>query len=207
MLCVLIRIASSRRFQWVYSTYHYFIEDGKDIPRLFSFVFWPWLTRSGSNYPCLEQISMVRKMFEPLKVDCIWQNGMVSGYLGRIVVKVVSLLTIPWRFPTVGIQRWNNFDSLTVCQHCVPHTQRWNNVDSTSRRLFNVVCPQGPPLQLFFLYASVVLYMAFVLSLFFQYLSFFLCLGRAVLRECGISWIASHIFSHCYMQTLNPIYF
>ena len=30
----------------------------------------PWLTLSGSNYPCLEQISMVPKMFEPLKFDC-----------------------------------------------------------------------------------------------------------------------------------------
>ena len=29
-----------------------------------------WLTLSGSNYPCLEQISMVPKMFEPLKFDC-----------------------------------------------------------------------------------------------------------------------------------------
>ena len=32
----------------------------------------PWLTLSGSNYPCLEWISMVPKMFEPLRFDCIW---------------------------------------------------------------------------------------------------------------------------------------
>ena len=32
----------------------------------------PWLTRSGSNYPCLERISMVQKMSEPLKFDCIF---------------------------------------------------------------------------------------------------------------------------------------
>ena len=31
----------------------------------------PWLTLSGSNYPCLEQFSMDSKMFEPLKFDCI----------------------------------------------------------------------------------------------------------------------------------------
>ena len=31
----------------------------------------PWLTISGSNYPYLEQISMVPKMFVPLKFDCI----------------------------------------------------------------------------------------------------------------------------------------
>ena len=30
-----------------------------------------WLTLSGSNYLCLEQIFMVPKMFEPLKFDCI----------------------------------------------------------------------------------------------------------------------------------------
>ena len=28
-------------------------------------------TRSGSNYPCLELIFMVPKVFEPLKFDCI----------------------------------------------------------------------------------------------------------------------------------------
>ena len=28
-------------------------------------------TLSGSNYPCLEQIPIVPKMFEPLKFDCI----------------------------------------------------------------------------------------------------------------------------------------
>ena len=30
-----------------------------------------WLTLSGSNYPCLEQISMVPKIFEPWKFECI----------------------------------------------------------------------------------------------------------------------------------------
>ena len=31
----------------------------------------PWLNLIGSNYPSLEQISMVLKMFEPLKFDYI----------------------------------------------------------------------------------------------------------------------------------------
>ena len=31
----------------------------------------PWLTLSDSNYPYLEQFSMVPKMFEPLRFDCI----------------------------------------------------------------------------------------------------------------------------------------
>ena len=30
------------------------------------------ITLSGSNYPCLERISMVPKMFEPLRIDCIF---------------------------------------------------------------------------------------------------------------------------------------
>ena len=31
-----------------------------------------WLTLSGSNYPCLEQIYMVSKILELLRFDCIW---------------------------------------------------------------------------------------------------------------------------------------
>ena len=34
----------------------------------------PWLSLVGSNYPSLEQISMVPKMFEPLKFDCTIQR-------------------------------------------------------------------------------------------------------------------------------------
>ena len=33
-----------------------------------------WLTLSGSNYLCVEQISMVPKMFEPLKLNCSLQG-------------------------------------------------------------------------------------------------------------------------------------
>ena len=29
------------------------------------------LTLGGLNFPCLEQIRMVLKMFEPLKFDCV----------------------------------------------------------------------------------------------------------------------------------------
>ena len=31
----------------------------------------PWLTLCGSKYPCLERFSMVPKMFERLKFDCM----------------------------------------------------------------------------------------------------------------------------------------
>ena len=34
----------------------------------------PWLFLNGSNYPCLEQISMVPKMFEPLKFDYVFME-------------------------------------------------------------------------------------------------------------------------------------
>ena len=40
----------------------------------------PCLTLSDSNYPCLERISMVPKMFEPLRFDCILQ--VISGCTG-----------------------------------------------------------------------------------------------------------------------------
>ena len=73
---VLIRIASSRRFSWVQSTFQYCIENRKaslnyhhSLPVLV-----PWLTLSGSNYPYLIQVSMVPKMFEPLKFDCIYDK-------------------------------------------------------------------------------------------------------------------------------------
>ena len=44
----------------------------KDFPKLslFTFCTGAMITLSGSNYPCLERISMVPKMFEPLRFDC-----------------------------------------------------------------------------------------------------------------------------------------
>ena len=69
MLCVLIRIVSFRlieailmstpNIQLLWRKYRYLLPDLA-----------PWLTLSGSNYPCLEQLSMVPKMFQPLKFDC-----------------------------------------------------------------------------------------------------------------------------------------
>ena len=38
----------------------------------------PWLTLSASNYPCLEQISMVPNMFEPLRFDCSKWNQKIK---------------------------------------------------------------------------------------------------------------------------------
>ena len=33
-----------------------------------------WLILTGSNYPCLEQINMVPKMFELLRFDCTYNK-------------------------------------------------------------------------------------------------------------------------------------
>ena len=53
-----------------------------------------------------------------------------------------------------------------------------------------------PLLQLFCVYASVFLYVTFDKSLSVPRLSVFSCLGKAVLRYCGISWVPSLIFLH-----------
>ena len=69
ILCVLIRIASLRRFEREHTTYLHVQEYRKDIS-----VYPPdlelLLTLIGSNYPFLELIFMVPKVFEPLKFDC-----------------------------------------------------------------------------------------------------------------------------------------
>ena len=38
-------------------------------------------TLIGSNYPCLELIFMVQKVFEPLKVDCIYFSSHIEPLL------------------------------------------------------------------------------------------------------------------------------
>ena len=46
-------------------------------------------------------------------------------------------------------------------------------------------------LQLVFVCALVVLYVPFALSLFVPHLFLFCCLGKASLRDFGISWVYS----------------
>ena len=62
MLCVLIRIASMRQFNE--NTQHTFMLEKlrKAIP-----IMSPVLTLTSSNYPSLEHVFMVQKVFEPLK--------------------------------------------------------------------------------------------------------------------------------------------
>ena len=70
ILCVLIRIASMRRFYLEHTTYLHVKENREDIlimtPDLALL-----LTLISSNYPCLEHIFIVPKVFEPLKFYCI----------------------------------------------------------------------------------------------------------------------------------------
>ena len=56
-----------------------------------------WLTLSGSSYPCLEQISMVPKMFEPLKFDCILPSWELN--LRLLVLQSDAQLTAQWSPP------------------------------------------------------------------------------------------------------------
>ena len=58
-----------------------------------------------------------------------------------------------------------------------------------------------PLLWFFFSCEFVVTHVAFVLSFFVLHLSFLLCLRRAVLRNCGISWVYSHIL--CSAQNID----
>ena len=71
ILCVLIRIASTRRFLLVHTTcmYLYIIENRKYIPFMPSDLALS-LTFIRSNHPCPEHIFMVPKVFEPLKFCC-----------------------------------------------------------------------------------------------------------------------------------------
>ena len=47
----------------------------------------PWLNLIGSNYPSLEQISMVPKIFEPLKFYCISHPDLAK--YGRVALFIM----------------------------------------------------------------------------------------------------------------------
>ena len=42
-------------------------------------------TLTGSNFPCLELIFMVPKVFEPLKFDCIESFNWVASFLSYLI--------------------------------------------------------------------------------------------------------------------------
>ena len=97
-----MEINSTRRFLWVHSTYQYCIEDRKDIPKLSPFVSWPVamirLTHTDSNYPCLEQIVMVPKMFEILKFDSsVWRYPVILHVVKNLCFKIIVYLKYSYR--------------------------------------------------------------------------------------------------------------
>ena len=75
----------------------------------------PWLTLSGSNYPCLERIYMVPKMFEPLRFDCIFfMQTTNSGH-------AVRMCKLIWVFVRRSCQnvRFSNEAMCRKKKHCV----------------------------------------------------------------------------------------
>ena len=42
-------------------------------------------TLTGSNYPCLELIFVVPKLFEPLKFDCSFTNQIEAAFASRLL--------------------------------------------------------------------------------------------------------------------------
>ena len=82
---------------------------------------------------------------------------------------------------------------------------RWfNYVFRESKAGFPTDRSKAITLMQLFVCVSVVSYVAFTLSLFVPKLSFFWCLGKAVLTDCGISWVSSLIclkLSHMNLLT------
>ena len=69
-----------------------------------------WLTCISLNYPCLEHIFIVQKVFEPLKSDCIYLLVGQSYYVD------IYLLVICFRFRNKAIWKMN-FINLTTFVH------------------------------------------------------------------------------------------
>ena len=78
ILCLLIRIASMRRFQREYTTYRHVKENRQYFP-IMPLVLALCLTLLSSNYPCLEHIFMVPKVFEPLRFHCICRGQSIEN--------------------------------------------------------------------------------------------------------------------------------
>ena len=114
MLCVFIRIASSKRFKWVHSTYHYFTEDRKEI--LFLFVSLPgaMINLQDSNYQFL-----YRTRFQcPKDVPAI----RVRLYLQLLTPKKCLdswILRLK-----IGVNGRDKLYVLCLCQHYLSHLER-----------------------------------------------------------------------------------
>ena len=79
IVCVLIRIASMRRFKWEHTKYLHDKDNQNDTPSMPPDLALR-LTLTSLNYPCLEHIFIVPKMFEPLKFYCnLFQYTIAAG--------------------------------------------------------------------------------------------------------------------------------
>ena len=89
----------------MHSIYNHCVENRKDFPKVSLFVSWigAMITLSGSNYPCLERISMVPKMFEPLRFDCkeLWVQSVwfclsaFRFFFDRLITNAVGKTELP----------------------------------------------------------------------------------------------------------------
>ena len=78
----------------------------------------PWLTLSGSNYPCLERISMVPKMFEPLRFDCKWLvKGPAPSSLTYLCRMDSSTLTRRYLISLINTMFCWNFENLMQTEY------------------------------------------------------------------------------------------
>ena len=120
MLCVRIAPSSTLNIPLLH-------RNKKDLPKLSPFASWPapWLTHSGSNYPCPEQISVVPKMFEPLRFNCTSKLSFPS-----------SKTNLP-------------------PHHSRPTHMYWVFCLLTVLRLYRCVLPLFEPHRLFFLWKAV----------------------------------------------------
>ena len=114
MLCVLLESPHRGDSNALHSTYNYCEENKKKIPKLSLFASWLgiMITLSGSNYPGLEQFSMVLKMFEQLKFDCIREH------LDAVQTRFIKLdLIIKTRFKRNALNRAVEMPDLSNLSH------------------------------------------------------------------------------------------
>ena len=148
---------------------HYFIEDRKDIPIIpICLLTALLLTLSGSDYPCLEQISMVPKMFEPLKFDCNYKSSAqyVYAYLSCVMAKLssdkykvltahtvyASWLGHTWlnsfgaRFQTTFVACFFILTNYRLERHLYVKLKNWmsNSVDPDETSQLDLCCLQKP---------------------------------------------------------------
>ena len=106
----------------------------------------PWLNLVGSNYPSLEQISMIPKMFEPLSFDCSCLSYFLRAVVRILRWKCLSVFIYcltPARTFRAGALSSRNVNmnrkskSIYPSEH-MTFIQRRLNIDATSWRCIDV---------------------------------------------------------------------